>query len=413
MMTSFSTALSALSATSSAVNVVGNDLANLNTTGYKAEDVQFSDIVSQALGVASGGSEVGLGVAPPVAKRNWVQGSVQQSSGPLDCAIQGGGFFILRDSNNQTLYTRAGDFTVDSSGHLISSSGQYVQGWTATDGVVNTNSPVGDVLVPANGVVPASATKNASVTVNLNSGGTVGKASGTYSTPMEIYDSQGGKHTLTITFTKTDTNKWDYEVTIPSTDVTGDNSLAKGSLEFDGAGLLKTPASTDGPVKIDIAGLTDGAADMSINWNLFSGDTGLMTQYSQASAVSANLQDGMTSGQISKIGMADGGLIVATYTNGQQATVAQVALASITNPDSLVAVGGNAYQATAATSAPAIGTAGTGGRGSVKGGSLEASTVDIATEFTRLITYQRTYQANSRVISTSDQMTQDLISIVR
>ena len=415
MMTSFSTALSALNATSTAVDVVGNDLANLNTTGFKAEDVEFSDLMSQALGAAGSGSQVGLGVGVPTTKAQFVQGSVQQTGGPLDCAIQGGGFFVLSGSNNQTLYTRAGNFTVDSTGHLQTASGQNVQGWNASNGVVNTNSPVGDVVIPANGVVPASPTTSMSLTVNLNAAGVAGQTSGTYSTPIQVYDAQGGEHTLTATFTKSSTanNSWNYTVTCPASDVSGSNTLATGSLTFDGTGELTSPASTDAPVAVKLTGLTDGAADQTINWNLFSNGNAQVTQFSQDSAVSATTQDGMTSGQISQVGIANGGLIVATYTNGQQATVGQIAMASITNPDSMVSVGNNAYEATAATSAPAIGTSGSGGRGTIQGGALESSTVDIATEFTKLITYQRTYQANSRVITTADQMTQNLLSMMQ
>jgi flagellar hook protein FlgE len=414
MMQVFSTALSGLNAASTAVDVVGNDLANLNTSGYKAHEIHFSDLVSEAMGVASAGSNVGLGVESPTTTTQFVQGSIEQTGGAMDCAIQGSGFFVLRGSNNQTLYTRDGSFTVDSTGHLQTASGQYVQGWNATNGVVDTNTPPVDVVIPANGVVAAAATANMSLTVNLNAAATNGATSGTYSTPIQVYDSQGGQHTLTATFTKgKGTNQWDYAVTIPSADVTGNTTLATGTLQFDGSGNLTSPASTDTPVQIQLTGLTDGAGDSTINWDMFSGSTGLITQYSQSSAVSASTQDGMASGQIAEVGISTGGTIVATYTNGQQATVGQIALASITNPESMVAVSGNAYEAAADTSAPAIGTAGTGGRGTIQGGVLEASTVDIATEFTRLITYQSTYQANSRVITTANQMVQDIFSVIR
>jgi flagellar hook protein FlgE len=152
---------------------------------------------------------------------------------------------------------------------------------------------------------------------------------------------------------------------------------------------------------------------MTINWNLYNGSQGMLTQFDQASSVSAATQDGIQAGQVNNVSLANGGLIVATYSNGQQVTVGQVALAGISNPESLVGVGGNNLQATAATAVPAIGTAGTGGRGQIMGGSLESSTADVATEFTNLISYERTYQANSRMITTSDQMIQDLIGLIR
>jgi flagellar hook protein FlgE len=165
---------------------------------------------------------------------------------------------------------------------------------------------------------------------------------------------------------------------------------------------------------VSIAGLADGASDMTINWNLFnSSGTGLVTQFTQANGVSATSQDGVAAGQITKVGISNGGLLVATYSNGQSATVGQIALATIENPGSMLAIGNNNLQPTASTSAPAIGASGTSGRGEIVGQSLEGSTVDIATEFTNLITFQRSYQANSRVITTADQMTQDLISLIR
>jgi len=351
-------------------------------------------------------------VAPAEAVRHFTQGTVQQTTGALDAAIQGDGFFVVRDQNNQQLYTRAGNFTLDADGHLLTQTGEHVQGWSATNGAVNSNSAIGDIVAPVSGVLPAIATANMSATVNLNSAAAV---KDTYSAPIQVVDSQGGIHTLTITFTKTATNKWKYDVTIPDADLKSASAtpLATGSLTFDGTGALASPAATDPPVDVKITGLADGASDLDVSWNLFNGTTGLVTQFAQASGVSATTQDGTQAGQITKVGISDGGLIVAHYSNGQQTTIGQLALATIENPGSLLAVGNNDLEASAATSAPAIGTANSGGRGQILGSALESSTVDIATEFTNLITFQRSYQASSRVITTTDQMTQDLIGLIR
>jgi flagellar hook protein FlgE len=415
MFTSLSTALSALNATSAAVSVVGNNLANLNTTGYKEQSVQFSDLMSQALGGNSSAAQIGLGVGPAQTVRVFTQGAVQQTTGSFDAAIQGDGFFVVRDQNNQQLFTRAGNFSLDAGGRLQTATGETVQGWNVRGGVVDTNSPAVDIVIPAGGAMPPVATANMSFTVNLNSGGTVGAASGAYSTPIQVVDSQGGTHTLTATFTKTGVNTWDYAITIPSADLTagGVAPLASGSLTFDGAGQLTVPAAAAGPVAVKVAGLANGASDMSINWNLFNGTQGLMTQFAQASGVSAPTQDGIKAGQISKVGLSDGGLIVATYSNGQQLTVGQVAVAAISNPETMFGVGNNNLRPTAETSLAAVGTAGSNGRGQIMGGALESSTVDLATEFGDLISYQRTYQANSRMITTTDQMIQDLIGLIR
>lgn len=418
MFTVFNTALSGLNANSSAIDIVGNNLANLNTTGYKADTVEFQDLMSQQLGGSSASNQIGLGVSGAESVPQFTQGSITQTTGAFDAAIQGNGFFVVSGPNNQLLYTRAGNFTLDPTGHLQTASGEDVQGWNALTGVVDSNSGVSSIVVPLNGVTPATATANMSATVNLDSSATAGGTDGTYSTPIQVVDSQGGTHTLTATFTKsaTATNSWDYTVTIPDADLTKASAtpLAKGTLTFDGSGKLTTPAAADPPISVKIAGLADGASDMTINWNLYdSGSNGLMTQFAQTSGVSATSQDGFQAGQISKVAISTGGLLVATYSNGQSATVGQIALASIENPGSMLSVGNNNLQPTVSTSAPAIGAAGSGGRGQIMGQSLEASTVDIATEFANLMAFQQSYQANSRVITTADQMTQDLIGLIR
>jgi flagellar hook protein FlgE len=414
MFTSFSTALSALNAASSAVNIVGNNLANLNTTGFKAEVVQFSDLMSESLGIGASASQ-GLGVGPAHGIRRFAQGSIQQTTGSFDAAIKGNGFFVVRNSNNQTLFTRAGSFGLDSNGRLQTASGETVQGWTAVGGVFSPNGPVGDIAIPLNGVSPAVTTKTLSISANLNAQGTVGETNGEYSTPVQVVDPQGGVHTLTMKFTKTAANAWNYSVTIPDAEINegGDPELASGSLEFDGAGIMTSPKEADGQIPIAISGLKGGAADFTVNWNLFSNHEPLVSQFAESSSVSALNQDGRPAGQITSLGLADGGLIIASFSNGTQATVAQIALAGITNPETLAGAGNNNLRLTANSSEPAIGAANTGGLGSIAGQSLEGSTVDIATEFTNLISYQRTYQANSRIISTSDQMAQDVIGLIR
>ena len=419
MFTVFNTALSGLNANSSAIDIVGNNLANLNTTGYKADTVEFQDLMSQQLGASSATNQVGLGVSGAESVPQFTQGSITQTTGAFDAGIQGNGFFVVSGPNNQLLYTRAGNFTLDPNGQLQTASGEDVQGWNAVNGVVNPNSAVSNIVVPLNGVTPATATANMSATVNLDSSATVGGTDGTYSAPIQVVDAQGGTHTLTVTFTKSSSgsNQWDYAITIPDADLTtpsGGTPLASGTLAFDGTGKLTAPAGTDPAIAVKVAGLADGASDMTINWNLYdSNGNGLVTQFAQTSGVSATSQDGFQAGQISKVSISNGGLLVATYSNGQSATVGQIALASIENPASMLSVGNNNLQPTVDTSAPAIGTAGSGGRGQILGQSLEASTVDIATEFANLMAFQQSYQANSRVITTANQMTQDLISLIR
>ena len=414
MFDAFSTALSALNANSTAINIVGNNLANLNTVGYKSDDVQFSDLISQQLGGTSSSNSVGLGVGPAQDVKQFTQGSISQTNGPLDAAISGDGFFVVHDATGQQVYSRAGNFTLAKDGTLLTANGDKVQGWNATGGVVNLAAPIGDITVPVNGVVPAVATANLSVTANLDARPAVGSSAATFSSPVQVIDSQGGSHILTVSFTKTGVNAWDYAVTIPAADLKagGTTSIKTGSLTFDATGKLLTPASgAAGSIALPITNLADGAADLTVNWNLYNGTTGLLTQFAQNSGVSATAQDGLVAGQIEKISMGDNGQIIASYSNGQQSTVAQVALASIQNPSTMIAVGNNNLRPTVATAAPAIGTANSGGRGKIVGGSLEGSTVDIAQQFTQLMSFQRSYEASSKVITTSDQILQTLIQL--
>lgn len=413
MITSFSTALSALSADSTAIDVVGNNLANLNTPGFKTSVVSFHDLVTQSLGAGLGETQVGFGVGRPTTLREFSQGAIQTTSGPLDAAVQGDGFFVVQTPGGAQEFTRGGNFQVDKAGNLITATGERLQGWDAdATGYVNTNAPIGNIVVPVGSLQAPLATKNVSLDLNLNAAGVNGSSNGTYSTSLQVYDSLGIAHNVTFTFTKSTTpGQWDYSVTVPDADLGSAFTPVTGSLTFDSNGNLTSPAATDPAPTIDITGLADGASDMSINWNLFNGTTPRVTQYAQASAVAALSQDGAATASLLNVAIADGGTILAQYSDGQQQVVGQLALATIRNPNSLTAVGNNNYQASAETALPAIGVPGTAGRGTVLGGAVEASTVDIATQFTNLIVFQRGYEAASKVITTADQMSQTTINL--
>lgn len=411
---SFSIALSGLNAQTSALDVVSNDLANLNTTGFKASNVAFHDLVAEKLN--STDTNAGAGVSAPQGLRVFTQGTLTVTSGAFDAAIEGNGFFIVQDKTGATLYTRAGNFSLDADGNLVTSTGEFVQGWTAVNGVVNPSGPVSNITIPPNSLQKPVATKNFSLSLNLNAGATVGAPNGTFSSPIQVVDSLGTKHTLTVKFTKTAANAWNYEVDIDGGEVSGGTagtpkSLATGSLTFDSSGNLTSPAAGS-PIAIAITGLTDGAADINANWNLYSAaGVPTVTQYAQTSGLAGTSQDGVAVAQLAQVNLSDGGKIVAEFSDGSQEVIAQLALAGISNPDSLIAAGNNEFIVSANTATPAVGPAQTGGRGQITGGALENSTVDIAKEFTNLIVYQRSYQANSKVISTLDQITQDLLNI--
>ena len=250
--------------------------------------------------------------------------------------------------------------------------------------------------------------------MNLNAAATAGPPPEKFSTSIEVFDSLGVSHVLSVGFTRSATaNSWDYSITIPNGDVSTPVAPVTGSLAFDTAGKLSSPAAGAQLPSISIPGLKSGAADMSVTWNLYNGTTPRLTQFAQPSAVSANAQDGSPSAQLNRVGLADGGKIVAQYSNGQQIVVGQLAMAAIRNPESLLSVGNNNYQTSARSALPAVGVPGTGGRGAILGGAVENSTVDIAREFTNLIVLQRGYQANSKVITTVDELSQETINLKR
>jgi flagellar hook protein FlgE len=417
MISAFSTALSGLNADSTAIDVIGNDLANLNTTGYKATELQFSDLMSEQLGVSGTSAQLGMGIGQVSTKSAYTQGGIQTTSGPTDAAIQGNGFFVVQNQSGQTLYTRDGSFSVNSSGHLVDASGDLVQGWSATaGGSVNTNGAIGNISVPLGATVAATPTTTMSLALNLDATPSTTTTASTFSAPIQVVDSLGTSHTLTATFTNTGSNAWSYSLAIPASDLAqgANTTVATGNLTFNASGQLITPTAASDPQTVHITGLADGAAEMSIGWNLFNPTTGVsnITQFAEASAVSNTNQNGFTAGEISSVGLQNGGLLVATYSNGQQVTAGQLAVAAIGNPESLTSVGNNDLAASAQTAAPVVGTADTGSRGQIVAGALESSTVDIAAEFTQLLTFERSYQANSRVITTDDQIQQETINLI-
>jgi flagellar hook protein FlgE len=414
MFASFSTALSALDANATAVGIVGNNLANLDTPGYKSSVAYFQNLMSESLGT---GTQIGFGVEQPLTMTQFTQGAIQSSGGPLDAAIQGDGFFVVNNGSVPE-YTRAGSFQTDLSGNLLTPSGAYVQGWTATNGVLNTGGPIGNIVVPVGSMQAPVASTSFTLNANLNSSSNA-DATSAWSSPVTVYDSLGDAHVVTLNFQKTAANTWSYTATVPGADVTAGTAgtpypipSATGTLTFNSSGQLTSPAAGS-PITIAIPGLSDGAANMNLSWSPYNADgSGSITQFDETSAASANSQNGLAAAQLTGVAMGNGGQLIASYSNGQQTVVGQLAMASIRNPQSLLSVGNNDYQVSSTTAAPSIGIPGTGGRGTVTGGSLEASNVDIATEFTQLIVLQSAYQADSKVITTVSDMAQETTSLI-
>ena len=409
-MPSFSIALTGLKADSVALNTIGNNLANLNTTAFKKQDVQFSDLLYQNIGSSGASTPLQIGVGTKVSNiaTDHTQGSLSVTGNTTNMAINGDGFFVVQKDGSQAL-TRAGDFQLDQYGNLITSSGLNVMGYPAVNGEVNRNTGISPIVIPTGQMQQARATNDFSMTAVLNSSSTVGAS---FSNSIAMYDSLGTAHEVTVNFTKTADNQWDYAVTLPGADATSASGNT-GTLKFDSDGNLASPANNISG--ITFSGMKDAASDMQLNWSLYDADNGkgLITQTSVASSVNATHQNGYATGKYKSFTVDGQGVITASFSNGNSQQLGQIAVATVANADGLARLGGNLYQANDASGLASIGVAGTGGRGDVEGSSLEMSNVDISAEFANLIVAQRAFQANSKTVTAFDTITQDTINMIR
>jgi flagellar hook protein FlgE len=424
---SFSAGLSGLSANATALQVIGNNLANINTVGFKASATQFQDLVSQNVG---GQRQVGLGVTTGSIAPVFSQGSIENTREATNAAIQGSGFFVVRNAVG-VAYTRAGNFQFNSEGILVTPDGFRVQGYTqinpATGEVVTIGEPT-DISVPP-GVLRAPVRTTVFKTVsNLDSRAAVAD---TFTTSVQIYDSLGSPHVVTMTYTKTGPGAWSYSFTVPGADVAPPVVppvvIAAGTLTFDASGkiatITPTPPSTGGgsvvpgPI-LDVTFTTpawsNGAAAQTIVWDIVDANQNVgLTGFASPSATSSKSQNGTSAGMVDSITINDDGSIVATFGAGQTAPIAKIALANFANPKGLVKLGSNRYGESIVAGLANVGPAGTGGRGTLIGSALEQSNVDIAQEFTQMILAQRGYQANSKTITVSDELLVDTLNLKR
>jgi flagellar hook protein FlgE len=409
-MGNFSIALSGLKADSVALNTIGNNLANLNTTAFKGQSTTFEDLFYQQIGESGSGDAIqtGAGVKVSGTNTNFLQGSLLPTTNSTDMALAGNGFFVVQQNGVQAL-TRAGNFQLNSSGSLITVDGQQVMGYAAVNGVVNQNAGLQPITIPVGANEAAQATGNFSVTANLNASATTGTA---FTTPVAMFDSLGSSHQATVTYTKTGTNTWGYTVGLPAGDATGVPSNNTGTLTFDSSGKLISPTGTVSA--ITFPGMTDGASDMSFNWNLNdSSGNPTIGQLAAASSNNGTVQDGFASGVYQSFTADSSGLITAQFSNGRTSTIGQMAVATVANTAGLTVTGNNNFMTTAASGLASIGVAGTGGRGTVNDDALEQSNVDISSEFSSLIVAQRAFEANSKTVTTFDTVTQDTLALIR
>jgi flagellar hook protein FlgE len=407
-MSSFSIPLTGLEASSTALNTIANNLSNMNTTAFKSQNVSFSDLFYQQIGSNGAGDplQVGAGTQIGSTETDFSQGSIDETGNATDVALNGNGFFVVQN-RGQTDYTRDGNFTLSSSGALTTESGQQVMGYPVVNGAVDTNAPLTAIQIPVGQVEQPAATTTMSMTANLDAGAAAGTV---VPAQITVYDSLGVSHVATVDFTAQGNGAWNYSISLPAGDATGSNNVT-GTLQFNANGNLIAPAANVSGIQF--TGLSDGASDLNITWDLYgSNNQPTVTQVSSASAVSATNQNGYASGEYSGFTIASNGVVSAEFSNGQTTPVGQLALASITNEQGLTITAGNNYQTTLASGAGSIGVAGSAGLGTMQDEALEQSNVDISTQFSDLIVAQQAFEASSKAITTFDTVSQETINMI-
>jgi flagellar hook protein FlgE len=415
-----------LSANSQALSATSSNIANVNTVGYKDQTANFETFLN-APGLSGNAS---AGVASVISQDVTTQGLPTATSSPTDLSISGSGFFVVASNPTATAtqeYTRAGSFTPDANGDLVNSAGLYLMGYQLdSQGNVPTDTSALNLINVSSLSGKAQATANLGIQANLQSSSTAdatyaagdmtsGAATPDFQRTINVYDSQGGSQPVTFSFIKTGANTWAYEAAYagPSANLSSANPIGTGTVSFNSDGTLKnvdgaTPASGTFNLTIPWAAST-GLASQSVAVNLGAvGGTSGLTQFDTASTLNGTSPDGSSFGNVTGVTVAKDGTVTAQFSNGLSQDVYKIPIATFTNPDGLGQVNGNAYVATKSSGAASVNLANTGSAGGIASNSLEASTVDLATEFTNLITTQRAYSASARIITTADQMLQQL-----
>lgn len=412
---------------SEAMGVISDNIANVNTVGFRSSRANFADV----LGGMLAGSRTGAGSMIGSVQTMFESGSLLGTGNATDLAIQGNGFFVVHGAVNgieSNYYTRAGQFQVDENGFLVNPDGLRVQGYGLT-GSGSLGTTPGDLQIDT-GTLPPVATTNVAVDANLDATQAIDPtafdindpgATSDYSTSVTVYDSLGSPHQLTMFFKKladAPTQQWEVHVAAAGADVqppaaSDYTEITSGTLDFDTAGALT--ASSLGAVNVPWSGAAAGAITLDLGTPTGSGGSGTdgITAYAGDSAASGLTQDGAGSGELADFEIQPDGTIEGRYSNGQTRALGQVATATFANVDGLQRQGNSLFTATARSNDPVVGVAGTDGHGSIVAGALEGSNVDLAQEFVDLISLQRSFQANSRVITTADGLLNDLINIVR
>lgn len=434
MLRSMFSGISGLRTHQTKLDVIGNNIANVNTVGFKASRTVFQEIYSQTLksasapsgGGARGGAnpqQVGLGVSIASIDVLHTNNGVQRTDKATDLAIEGDGFFVVSDGVSN-FYTRAGNFDIDAQGYLVSSGGLKVQGWTERDADGNI-IPTGSTkeINLANLSMPPKATSEIIFSGNLDSRTEVGK---TVEYTTTIVDSLGEEHNIVLTFTKEGTDAdgdttWNLTVTLPEiTDSDGNPEvlLDDGEIQFDANGNIIPADPDDEYVEITLdfgsVDFDNGATVGNDNDEVaIKFDLEKTTQHARESSLKVTETDGYGPGTLDDVSIDSGGRVIGIYSNGQARIDAILAIARFSNPAGLTKLGSNLFQISANSGEPEIGEAGVNGRGDINPGALEMSNVNLANEFTEMIIAQRGFQANSRIITTSDELLQELVNLKR
>ncbi len=426
VLSSLYTGVSGLAAQGEALGVIGDNIANANTVGFKASRAEFQDIISKSLKGVLGGNQIGRGVKIGAVNPILTQGNVDATEKSTDLAISGDGYFVVRGSDGES-FTRDGSFHFDKDGYLVTNDNQRVQGFDA-DEKGNIINKTGDIKFPR-ALVPAKGTSTMNLDLNLDSRTELGKqfkmedphATSNYSTGVEMFDSQGNKHLMTMFFNKAADRQWDVHGMVDGKEVVGGTAgkyseVYTGKIGFTVDGKLDTQQVTKSAFNFTGGALQNQQIKISFG-DAITTDKGKgvlgSKQYGKESDLISWKQDGSAAGTITNLSFSDEGVLSALYSNGASSDLAQVALAKFENPEALYKVGNNRLKEARDSGTASIGKAGSAGRGRLFAKSLERSTVDLAMEFVGLIQNQRGFQANAKTITTTDELLGEVINLKR
>jgi flagellar hook protein FlgE len=444
LFSTMNTGTAGLGVSTTWMNVIGDNIANLNTTGYKGGRASFADFMPQHVFGTAGGGQIGGGAATSQIATLFGQGSLESSGNALDMAIVGKGFFVVNDGD-QSFYTRAGNFGFDDEGYVTNANGLRVQGYSGNGSGIS--AALGDLQIPTKGLA-GTATSTVTLEANLSGDAEVGTDlaaldfygtgagssslvdagdAADFTTSTTVYDSLGVGHDVTILFERSGANEWSWRAVGDASDVYDSTGtafasdsgsafeLASGTLSFDSNGTLSAVTQTDTASSTSWNYLGSSTPQLSFDFGLDSGGEetdGSISMGGGASSLVAISQNGSMTGELASLTVTDDGTVVGSYTNGEQVDVGRVGIATFGGEGGLERVGNALFRAGPDAGDPAIGVANSGGRGSIAGNALEKSNVDLETEFVSMITAQRSYQANSKVISTANDTLQTLLQLI-